>query len=175
MIIDITFLALMLLALFKGYKRGFIVAVFSIIALIIGLAAAMKLSTVAAEYLKDSVNISARWLPVISFLLVFLIVVFIVRLIATAIEKTIELALLGWLNRLAGMLLYAVLYTVILSVVIFYTQKINLLSAQTLAASKTHPFIQPWGSRAIEGLGLIIPAFKGMFHELGTFFEKTKL
>jgi membrane protein required for colicin V production len=172
MIIDIVFVALMVLALIKGYSRGFIIAVFSIIALIVGLAAAIKLSALAAGYLNNSVNMSAKWLPVISFFLVFVIAVLLVRLGATALEKTFELAMLGWLNRIAGILLYAVLYTLILSVVIFYTQKIHLLSAQTLAESKTYGFLEPWGPRAMEGLGSVLPFLKGMFHELEAFFQR---
>lgn len=168
--IDIIFAFLLLLAIIKGYRRGFIIAVFSIIALLAGLAAAIKLSTLVAEYLKGSVNVSAKWLPVISFALVFLVAVFLVRLAATAIEKTVELAMLGWVNRLAGILLYAVLYTVILSVVLFYLDKINLLTKETLANSKTHQFLQPWGPVTINGLGSVIPLFKNMFHELEAFF-----
>src|SRR2546422_8153011 len=114
MIIDIVFTILILMAVIKGYRRGFIIAVFSIIALMVGLAAAIKLSTLVAAYIKDSVNVSAKWLPVISFVLVFLLAVLLVKLGATAIEKTIEFAMLGWVNRLAGILLYLVLYTVIL-------------------------------------------------------------
>jgi membrane protein required for colicin V production len=172
MIIDILFAVLMVLALVKGYRKGLIIALFSIIAFVVGLAAAMKLSTVAAAYLKDSVNISAKWLPVVSFLLVFLGVVLLVRLGALAIEKTVELAMLGWLNRLGGILLYAALYTVVLSVVIFYCQKSHLLTAQTITESKTHPFIMPWGPLAIDSLGAVIPFFKGMFQELGAFFDR---
>lgn len=172
MIIDIVFAALMVLALIKGYSKGFIVAVFSIIALIVGLAAAIKLSATVASYLNDSVNLSAKWLPVISFILVFLIAIFLVRLGAAAIEKAMELAMLGWLNRIAGIFLYAVLYILILSVLIFYLQKTHLLSDHTIAESKTYAFLEPWGLRTIEGLGSLIPFFKGMFHELEAFFEK---
>ena len=109
--IDIIFFILILLAVYKGYRQGFIVSLFSIIALMVGLAAAMKLSAVTAGYLEGSINVSARWLPILSFVLVFLLAVFIVRLGAKAIEKTIELAMLGWINRLAGIILYFVLYT----------------------------------------------------------------
>jgi len=59
MLIDLIFALLLVMAIIKGYQKGFIVAFFSIIAFIIGLAAALKLSAVVAEYLIQSVNISA--------------------------------------------------------------------------------------------------------------------
>jgi uncharacterized protein YqeY len=75
MIIDILVLIFLVMAVIKGLRRGLIVAVFSIFAFIAGIAAAMKLSVVVAGYLKDSVNISAKWLPFISFAVVFIGVV----------------------------------------------------------------------------------------------------
>ena len=73
MILDIIVAVILILAVIKGYRQGLIVALFSFIALIIGIAAAMKLSVVAAGYIGKAVNISDRWLPIISFAVVFLI------------------------------------------------------------------------------------------------------
>ena len=52
MIIDIAFAIVMILAIFKGFSKGFIVGIFSLLAFIIGLAAALKLSVVVANYLR---------------------------------------------------------------------------------------------------------------------------
>ena len=172
MIIDFLFLLLVIWAIIKGYQKGLIIALFSIVSLMVGLAAAIKLSTIAASFLKDSVNISSKWLPVVSFVVVFLLVLLLVRFVATALEKMVELALLGWLNRLGGIILFVILYTVIFSIVLFYSDKINLLSDETLAGSKTFPYIQPWGPWAINGIGKVIPLFQNMFRELEEFFGK---
>lgn len=172
MIIDILVAILIIIALVKGYRNGFIVAVFSVIALLVGLAAAIKLSALVAEYLKDSVNISVKWLPALAFALVFLGAVLLVRLGAGAIQKTMELVMLGWLNRLAGILLYTLLYLVIFSVILFYAEKMHLLTELTILDSKAYHFLQPWGPRAIAGIAVILPFFKDMFHELEMFFGR---
>ena len=111
-------------------------------------------------------------MPVIAFIIVFVVVVLLVRLGAKALEKTVEMALLGWANRLAGILLYAVLYTIVLSVALFYAEKVHLIAGETIAASKTYGFIQPWGPKAMNGIGRILPFFSNMFHELEVFFAK---
>jgi membrane protein required for colicin V production len=172
MIIDVVFLVVVIWAIIKGYQKGLIIALFSIISLMVGLAAAIKLSSLAASMLKNSVNISSKWLPVVSFIVVFLLALLLVRFLATALEKMIELAMLGWLNRLGGIILYVVLYTLILSIVLFYSEKIDLINNETITASKTHPYIQPWGPWAINGIGKVIPVFNNMFHELEEFFGK---
>ncbi len=171
MIIDVILIFLLILAIIKGFRQGLIVALFSMLAFIIGLAAAMKLSVVVAGYIGKAVKISDKWLPIISFAVVFLIVVLLVRLGAGFIQKTIELAMLGWVNRLGGILLYACLYVFIFSVLIFYADQLNFIKPETKTDSVTYSYIQPWGPKLIEGLGKIIPVFKGMFNDLEDFFD----
>src|SRR5436190_11370237 len=100
MLIDLTFAILLILAIIKGYQKGLIIAVFSIIAFVIGLAAALKLSAVVAAYLKDSVSVSAKWLPFIAFAVIFFAVIILVRLGAKLVEKAFQVVMLGWLNRI---------------------------------------------------------------------------
>ena len=172
MIIDIALLALLVIAAIKGLQRGIIVAVFSLIGLIAGIAAALKFSVLVAGWLQGSVNISSRWLPAISFLLVFIVVVLLIRLMANLIEASVELALLGWVNKIGGALLYMIIYTLSLSVILFFLVQLKLISEKTIAESVTYPYVEPWGPVVINGIGKIIPLFKDMFAELENFFGK---
>ncbi len=171
MLIDFTFAALLILAIIKGYQKGFIIAVFSIIAFVIGLAAALKLSAAVAVYLKDSISISEKWMPFIAFALVFFAVIILVRLGAKLIERTFQAVMLGWANRIAGILLYAILYLIILSIFIFYAEKLQLLREEAIKASQTYSFVQPWGPKVMDNFGKLIPVFKDMFTELGDYFN----
>ena len=170
MIIDIIIAVALIIAIFKGYQQGLIVALFSVLAFIIGIAAAMKLSTVVAGYIGKAVEVSDQWLPVISFVVVFLIVVLLIHWGAKLIQKTVQLAMLGWVNRLGGVLLFCVLYILIFSVLIFYAEQVSLIKPETKDASVTYSYIQPWGPKVIDGIGKIIPFFKGMFQDLQEFF-----
>jgi membrane protein required for colicin V production len=170
MIIDIILLTLLIFAVFKGLRNGFVIAVFSFLAIIIGLAAAMKLSVWVADWLKDSTSISAAWLPFIAFALVMLGVVLLVRLGALAIHSALKMAMLGWLNKLAGILLYAVIFITVYSILLFYADQIHLLKTETFADSQSYRFIKPWGPKAIDLFASVIPWFKGMFEELSAFF-----
>ncbi|MEJ7673045.1 MAG: CvpA family protein [Chitinophagaceae bacterium] len=102
MIIDIAFVIVMLIAIFKGFSKGLIIGIFSMLAFIIELAAALKLSVVVAEYLKDSVGSFAQWLPYISFMLVIYSSSISCKNIGKSYKKTIRFAMLGWLDTLAG-------------------------------------------------------------------------
>jgi len=171
MLLDLIFAVVIVLAVIKGYQRGFVVGLFSLVSVIIGLAAAMKLSTVVAGYIGKSVKISEQWLPVISFAVVFLVVILLIRLGARAIEKTVELALLGWVNKIGGIILFAAIYITVFSVLLFYAEQMKLLQPDTINKSVTYSFVQPWGPKAINGFGSVIPVFKDMFSELEQFFD----
>ena len=172
MLIDILYGILVIIAIFKGLRRGLILAVFSLISFIIGLAAALKLSAMVGGYLGETTNISARWLPVISFVIVFVGVALIVRWIARLLEAASEAAALGMVNRLGGVLLYACLYTFAYSVVLFYAVQIRLFNPSTLTSSLTYSFIAPWGPVVVDKLGQLMPVFSNLFAELSSFFEK---
>jgi len=171
MLLDLVFLIIVLFGIIKGYQRGLIVGIFSFIAIIVGLAAAIKLSVVVAAYIGKSVKVSEGWLPVIAFIVVFLIVVLLVRLGAKFIQRTVELSMLGWMNRIGGVLFYLVIYIAVFSVFLFYIEEMNLLKADTINKSVTYSFVQPWGPRIINGFGTLIPFFKNMFAELENFFD----
>ena len=170
--IDILYGLLLLLAVIKGLRRGLVLGVLSGVGIIVGLAAAIKLSTAVAGLLKDSVHVSARWLPVLAFLAVFIAVILLVRLGAKLIEGAMDLAMMGWVNKLGGVLLYAVVYTIMWSVLLFYVEQLHILSDKTLSGSITYSFVRPWGPVVIEAFGRMIPFFKGMFAELKEFFGR---
>jgi len=169
--IDIIVIILLLIACYKGFQKGLIIAVFSIVAFVVGMAAALKLSTMVAAYLKESANISAKWLPFLSFLIVFIGVVILVRLVAKILEKTTQMIMLGWANRLGGIFFYIALYLIIFSVFLFYAEKFNLFQKETVQTSQAYPYIHGIGPYVMDCFGNIIPLFKDMFKELNLFFE----
>ncbi|SHF77061.1 CvpA family protein [Flavisolibacter ginsengisoli] len=171
MFIDTVALVLLIISVFKGFTKGFIVALFSFLAFIIGLAAALKLSTLAASYIGNAVNISQRWLPVLAFFVVFLIVALAIRLGAKMLEGVVKLAMLGWLNRLGGIIFYILIYFFIFSILLFYAQQLHFLKPETIEASVSYPWIQPIAPKIMSIMGAVMPFFKDMFDQLLQFFQ----
>ncbi len=171
MFIDIIVVVLLVMAAFKGLRKGLVVAVFSFLAFLIGLAAALKLSAVVADYLGHNISVSQRWLPVLAFILVWVAVAVLVRLGARLIEGVLRVALLGWLNRLGGVVFFALIYLFIFSIVLFYAMQLHLINPETAQASVTYPYLQPLAPQVINALGVVLPFFKNMFTELLHFFQ----
>lgn len=143
MSVDLVFLVMMAIAVFKGIRNGLIVAVFSIVAWIVGLVVAFKFADVAASYLKGVFEMEPRTLYIVSFILLFVLVTVLINLGAKLIEKTVELVLLGWVNRLGGIFFYVLLYTLLFSILIYFAERVNLVSAETIANSRVYPWVKP--------------------------------
>jgi membrane protein required for colicin V production len=170
--IDILFVLLLVFAIYKGYTKGLIIAICSLIAWLLGITAALKLSAVTADYLHKHYQLGSYWLPVATFVLLFIAVVLLVRLIAKLLEKVVQLALLGWLNRLLGICLYLFIYTVVLSILLWLANQVYLLPPQVKASSKVYPYIAPLGPHIVDMTGRLIPYFSNIFHDLEHFFQE---
>lgn len=171
MFIDTLLLIILVTAVFKGYSKGLIVAVFSFVAIFIGLAAALKLSASVAAWLEKNTGIGTNWLPFISFAITMVGVIFLVRFLAKILQKSIEFAMMGWINKLVGVTLYVVLYVSILSIVLFYIIKMGILKNEQVVASITYPYFKNWGQIAIDIFSMLLPFLKSVFATLENFFE----
>jgi membrane protein required for colicin V production len=170
--IDLLWLFFMAMAALNGFRKGMIGAAFSFAAFFIGLAAALKLSAIVAVYLKDSFESHTAWWPVIAFILVFLVVSGLVKMAAGFVEKTLDFVMLGWINKLGGFLLYAIMYTLVLSVLLFYFDQVMHISEEVKQQSKVYAYIEPWGEWTMNALGNLIPWFKDIFRDMQEFFGK---
>lgn len=169
--IDILFYIILLLAVIKGWRRGLLVALFSVVCCLLGLAAAVKLSAAVAAHLGSGLQISSRWLPVIAFILVFTAVALLVRWFANLLENVLKMVFLEWLNKLGGILLFILLYISIYSVILFYGTHAQIISANAVNASHVYPLIAPWGPGVIHFIEKFIPFGQDMFAVLETFFD----
>lgn len=171
MIVDIIFIVLLALSIWKGFSKGLIIAFFSFIGFFAGLIAAIKLSATVAAWLQQQANTGGRWYPLLAFGLVMLLVMLLVRLLASFLHKTISLTMLGWVNRLGGVLFYALLYLMGYSILLFYISKMGLFSLETMNSSVAYSYLASMGPASIEAIGAVIPALKGLFAQLELFFS----
>lgn len=171
MTIDIIALVVLAIAVWKGLQKGLIVSLFSFIGIFVGAAAALKLSGMTGQYLLTHFPNLGAWVPLLSFILVFSGVVILVRLLAAFIEKTLEWSMMGWANKLGGILFFALLYALLFSIALFYADKMELVSAETKQTSVAYSIVQPLAPVLMDGIGKLIPVFKDLFGELEAAFD----
>ena len=103
--LDILIFCLLGYAGWKGFKKGFIIELFTFLALFIGLYAGIHFSDFVSEFLMESMNLSpSSYLPVISFAIVFLAIGAMIYFGGKALEKVVKVVQLRLVNKLFGIL-----------------------------------------------------------------------
>jgi membrane protein required for colicin V production len=170
-VIDIFVYIILVLAIVRGWRKGLILAVFSLVCGLIGLAAAVKLSAVFAIHMKSDLHITSRWLPLIAFILVFVLVIILISWTGRLVEKLIKWVLLEWLNKLGGILLFIVLYFSVYSIILFYGTETGFISKRAANESSYYHLLAPFGPGVIRFITHFIPFGKDMFSALEGFFD----
>lgn len=88
--LDIILIVAALLGAVRGYRRGFIVSVFSILALVAASFYGILLVDAIIKWLQRRCSIDAEWLPFIAFSIGFLAIFAAVKLIGHFIKKATE-------------------------------------------------------------------------------------
>jgi len=171
MALDVIGIILIILFFIRGYVKGFIVAAFSVLAILLGVLCALKLSQTFAVWMLEHGYISSGWAQVISYVVLFVAVVLIVHLIAKLIQKALEGMMLGMVNKLVGAVLYAFLGAVLWSSFLWIGARMNIITPETIAASKTYPVLSGLAPWFFEQAGKLLPFVKDTFDKLGHFFD----
>jgi len=124
-LLDIIIIVPLLLFAWNGYKKGLIIEVASLAALILGLYMAFFFSDFAAEMLNDLFDMDQKYVAVIAFLLTFIVVIFLVITAGKILQKFIDILLLGFFNKLAGAVFGILKGALILSIVMFVINYFN--------------------------------------------------
>lgn len=168
MAIDVIYLILLGLFMIRGYNKGVVVALFSFIAIILGVMGALKLSgSVSRLLFSDS-----QWAPFLTYIIVFVLIVWLVRLGARMIEKTFEAVALGFVNKLSGALLYGLLVTFVFSSLLWLLNQMGLIKPETQAQSKVYALIEPFAPHLFSLIGRLFPFAQTVFQDLEHFFDR---
>lgn len=117
--LDYTLLVIVTIFAILGYRKGIIVSLVTIAALILGIYAAVNFSNYLDATLMEHLKPSRKWLPFLSFTITFLLVLVGMLLIGKVMEKLIDVVGLGFANRLFGAVL-GVVKGIILASILFF-------------------------------------------------------
>ncbi len=119
MYIDLVLCIFILWGMFRGFKRGFIIELCTLMALILGIFGAAFFGSEVSVYLESEYNADSRVSLVLAFAIIFIAIVIAVFIFGKVLEGLIKLVALNLFNKLAGMLFGALKFALILSGIIF--------------------------------------------------------
>ena len=169
--IDIIGIIILILSFFRGYRKGIVVALCSLLGVLLGMLAALKLSASLGAFLMEKGWVTSAWAQIIAYVVLFIGVVILVRLLAKLVEGALKAAMLGLVNRLIGGLLYACIGAIVWSSVLWIANRAHLISPETLAVSHTYDYFAPVAPWVFARIGIVLPFAKDIFSDLEHFFD----
>lgn len=172
MSLDIIFFVLCVYAFFRGWKKGLVWALGTMVAVFIGAMLSLKLSHHLADYL-----INRHWLVsshtlLISFIMVFMVVMLVFSFLLSFLDQVLDLLMLGWVNKLAGAALYVLFMSFILSLIFWLTNNAGLIEGRTKSQSKFYPRIKNFAPYIIKQASDYLPFCQNIYEEADQFTHR---
>ncbi|NOZ46293.1 MAG: CvpA family protein [Chlorobi bacterium] len=124
-VIDLIIVIPLAWSAYKGFSKGLIVSIASLLALLLGVYGAIKFSDITSGYLIQNFDFSSQYLPIISFAITFILIVVAVHLLARVLDKIVKAVALGFINRISGALFGIIKTAFILSVILTLINKFD--------------------------------------------------
>jgi len=135
---------------YKGFSKGLIIELATLLALLLGIYVAIKFSDLTESYLINNLDFHGKYTHIIAFSLTFIGVVLLVNLVGRLVSKIADMVMLGWLNKLAGVVFGVLKAAFILSILIYIVNRLDvkehLITPELKQESKLY--------KPIEGLSL---------------------
>jgi membrane protein required for colicin V production len=107
----------------RGFQKGFIIELASLIGLVLGIIAAYYFADNVQGFIKDYFSMKEQTSRIIAYIAIFLAVVLIVYLIGKMMEGLIDIVAMGWLNKLLGAIIGLAKGIVLVCIILFIFEK----------------------------------------------------
>jgi len=125
--LDLMFGGLIIYGGFKGFRKGFIVELASLLALVLGIYGAIHFSGFISEQLTNYIDWDKRYVDLGAFGLTSIGIIFGVSLIGKMLTSLAKLILLNGINRMLGLLFGGLKLAVFSGVILIFLMKANAL------------------------------------------------
>ncbi len=164
--IDIVIGLILAIGGYLGYKRGFLMELFFLLALILGVFLGFKLMGEGMKLLHEQFNADQTFLPYLAFIIIFILVIVLVIFLGQRIKNSVDQTFLGKVDAIAGGVLGVIKYSFCLSIIIWLAQSLKIeLPQNWLEGSRLYPFTAKVAERTSSFLGQFIPFFKEIFRQ----------
>ena len=124
--LDIILLICFIPGIIRGISKGFLEQALSLAGIVVSVWAAFKFSALVCTWLKPYLSLSETTLSVVAFALILVAVCLVVLIVAKLLTKVLEMSMLGWLDKILGLVFALVVNALLLGVFIILFDTLNL-------------------------------------------------
>ena len=144
-VIDIIIVCCFLPALYFGIKNGLVRQLVAVAVIYFGITLSLRFSAPVADWIIEHVNMNEFWAKTVSFILVFFVVSLVLGLLGKLIEKILQISLLGWLNKLLGIVAALFVFTLVISALVYFVDSANnileFIPKEKIEESRLYPVL----------------------------------
>jgi membrane protein required for colicin V production len=144
--LDIILIVLLGLAFIIGFRKGLIIELATLAALLLGIWAGFYFSDWVSAWIANAFDYDGEYINIISFLIIFIVVIVLVQLLARALTKVAKAIALGILNKITGGVFAILKAAVVLSVLIYFMNRFDpertFIAQETRQNSLLFPVIE---------------------------------
>lgn len=123
--IDYILLLPLIWGLYRGFTKGLIIELASLLALIAGVYGALHFSSYTLTYIQSYIDLEPAYMQILSYGLTFILIVVLITFIGRVLTLLVKMVALGFVNRLIGALFGALKSLLIISVLLLFFDRIN--------------------------------------------------
>jgi membrane protein required for colicin V production len=166
------FLALpILFGAFMGFRKGLLLELISLFALILGILLGLKLLDTGLPVMKEYIGDAGGLLPFVTFLVIFVAIILGVRLLGLLLKKVIDFTPFGLFDNILGGLLGALKWCLALSLLLYVADMAGIsVTAETAAGSSVYPLVLKATPYALGIMSYVLPFVKSLLLSLKEHF-----
>ena len=156
--LDIIISILLFLFGFKGFRKGLVIEVVTLLAFAVGIYGAMHFSDFTAAHLQDFIEVNPKYINTVAFVLTFILLVILVNLLGRWVTSLIKAMNLNFWNKLGGAVFGAakgVLLCSVLLMVLSNFQLIGVVKPEVREQSLLFPYVEKTVPYVYRGFDLV--------------------
>ena len=124
--LDIVILLLFIPGIIRGLSKGFLEQAISLVGVVLSVYLAYHFSDFACDIIKNYITVSETVLNVIGFAAILVVVLLLVMLLSKLVTKVAEMASLGWLNKVLGLVFALCTTALVIAIIIILFDTVNV-------------------------------------------------
>ena len=123
---DFVILVLLVAGAYRGFQKGLLMSVVSLVALVAGVVCALAWTPALLQYLSGRSQMSPELLSVLAFLIIFIGVIILINIVGKLIKIVIDLTPIGSIDGLVGALLGMLKWALGVSIILWVLDKVDV-------------------------------------------------
>lgn len=174
MIIDIIAGIAIVLGFVRGYSKGIIGTVFTLVGLILAIVGSMKLSPLFINTMENLMPDSPRLAYILGFLGTFILIFLLIVFIGKRLEGLFKITKLNFINKLVGGAITAMLFLLVYSSILWFLNQARLISEPQKDQSITYYQLEPIPEMARDQFTAMKPVFQEFWNKTIEVFDTAR-